>query len=108
MTYPLLAIFTSRKIMGEWKIVSLDREEADDEVFSVIVVPTLGFDDSLNRLGYGGGYYDRFLAKQRDALKIGLCYEEGHVKKIPIEKHDIPLDCIISEKRVYTGIIDER
>jgi 5-formyltetrahydrofolate cyclo-ligase len=62
----------------------------------------LGFDASLHRIGYGGGYYDRFLADQPKAKKIGVCYEVSKVGKIPAEPHDVPLDFIVSESHTYT------
>ena len=62
----------------------------------------LGFDKTGHRLGYGGGFYDKFLASQKKALIIGLCYEFGHIKTdIPHEPHDIPLQQIVTEKKVY-------
>ena len=66
--------------------------------FDLIVVPTLAFDNRLYRLGWGGGFYDRFLDGQSDALKIGLCFENGRLAKIPNEPHDIKLDKIVTEE----------
>jgi 5-formyltetrahydrofolate cyclo-ligase len=68
--------------------------------YNLIIVPTLGFTDSGYRLGYGGGYYDKFLATQSQALIIGLCYAENLVTFEP-EAHDIPLDRIITGKKIY-------
>jgi 5-formyltetrahydrofolate cyclo-ligase len=65
--------------------------------FDLIIVPVLGFDSDNHRLGLGGGWYDRFLASQPRALKIGLAYKEGFIKGgLPHEPHDIPLNQIIS------------
>ena len=69
--------------------------------FDLIIVPMVGFDDQLYRLGQGGGHYDRFLASQKKALKVGFCYEFGHLASLPHEPHDVPLDMIITEKRQY-------
>lgn len=69
--------------------------------FGLIVVPMLAFDKRGFRLGYGGGFYDRFLAAQDDALTIGLCYEFGHLAKLPHEDHDIPLAIIATENNIY-------
>jgi 5-formyltetrahydrofolate cyclo-ligase len=66
--------------------------------FDLIIVPMLAFDSKNHRLGWGGGFYDRFLAGQPQALKIGVCFYNGFVKKgLPAEAHDIPLDQIITE-----------
>jgi 5-formyltetrahydrofolate cyclo-ligase len=69
-----------------------------NEKFDLILVPTLAFDKDNYRLGWGGGFYDKFLAKQPQALKIGLCFQNGFVENdLPHEPHDIPLDKIITE-----------
>jgi 5-formyltetrahydrofolate cyclo-ligase len=72
-----------------------------DEAFDVILVPCLAFDARRYRLGWGGGWYDRFLARQPHALKIGLAYQDSFVKSLPNEPHDIQLDKIITDKRTY-------
>ncbi len=70
-------------------------------VFDVVVVPMLGFDSSGHRLGHGMGWYDRFLATQPKALKIGLSYEFGLIKGgLPNKPHDVGMDYIITEKSV--------
>ncbi len=66
--------------------------------FDLIIVPVLGFDKDNYRLGLGGGWYDRFLAAQPQALKIGLAFRDSFVAEgLPREPHDIPLDTIITE-----------
>ena len=66
--------------------------------FDLIIVPMLAFDKDNYRLGFGGGFYDRFLARQPQALKIGVCFHNGFVKKgLSHEAHDVPLDKIITE-----------
>lgn len=98
-------VYTSRKINGEWQVVLADTDEVAPTVlkFDVIIVPMLGFDASLQRIGYGGGYYDRLLAEQPQAKKIGVCYESGKVEQIPVEPYDISLDMIITESHTYTS-----
>jgi 5-formyltetrahydrofolate cyclo-ligase len=71
------------------------------EKFDLILVPLLAFDDNLNRVGYGGGWYDRFLATQPQAAAVGLAYESQHVERIVAEPHDIPLSRVITDQRVY-------
>jgi 5-formyltetrahydrofolate cyclo-ligase len=67
----------------------------------IILVPLLGFDEDLNRLGYGKGYYDRFL-ENIDSLKIGLAFESQKTPKIQKEETDVPLDFVITEEKIYT------
>lgn len=57
-----------------------------------IVVPGLAFDASNYRLGYGGGYYDNFLASHLLAYKMGVFYPQQKVEKVPTETHDFQLD----------------
>jgi len=66
---------------------------------SVIVVPGLCFDKSGNRLGFGKGYYDRFLAKH-NFTTIGLCYDEQLVECVPTDKYDRKVDYIITQSTV--------
>ena len=61
------------------------------------IVPGLAFNKDGKRLGYGGGYYDRFL-RDYPGVKIGLCYEE-FIMEIPVEKHDEGVDIVIWNDR---------
>lgn len=96
-----------RKLSSRWpaiKIVqpTLMRDNPiPAEKFDVIIVPVLGFDKGLYRLGLGGGWYDRFLVTQPEALKVGLAYRHGFIKEgLPREPHDIQMDKIITEDGV--------
>ncbi len=75
-------------------------ELRDSMLFDVIIVPMLGFNNDRHRLGYGGGFYDQFLATQPQAKKIGLCFSAGNTEKLPVEEHDIALDMIITEDQI--------
>ena len=69
----------------------------------IIFVPLVAYDDDLNRLGYGGGFYDRYLQKIeriKKISKIGLGFSYQELKKIPINKYDKKLDLIITEKKI--------
>lgn len=74
------------------------RGRAYDGNISVCVLPLLAADKSFCRLGYGGGYYDRFLSG-RDIYKAGLCYDFQIVESVPCEAHDIRLDAIVTDKQ---------
>jgi len=79
----------------------LQKVPKTDVRYDLIIVPTLGFDLLGNRIGWGGGFYDRLLVTQPKALKIGLCYESNLVRKgIPAEVHDIPLNIVVTEEKV--------
>jgi 5-formyltetrahydrofolate cyclo-ligase len=100
--YPNMQLYTSQLIDGNWKIVSWQNHSIDaPPQLDAVIVPMLGFDSDLQRIGYGGGYYDRLLATEAQAKKIGVCFELGKVQHIPSESHDIPLDSIVTEANVY-------
>jgi len=70
----------------------------------VILVPLVAFDKNMNRLGYGGGYYDRLiskLSKKKKIMKIGLALSVQRVDKVPINIYDKKLDYIVTNK--YTS-----
>ena len=69
----------------------------------VIFVPLLAFDTKGNRIGYGKGFYDKFLAKcSRDTIKIGLSFFEPESETLPVYKDDIKLDYGVTPKGVYS------
>ena len=73
------------------KVVSFDN--------SICVVPGLAYDKSGHRLGYGKGYYDRFLSSY-NGTKIGVCYCSCVLKKLIIGKFDRPVDILITDKYI--------
>ena len=64
-----------------------------------ILIPTIGISKSGDRLGYGRGYYDKFLSST-NAMKISLTYSKQIVKFVPSESHDIKIDLIITEDEI--------
>ncbi len=89
--------------MGFYDILTPKKEyirEIPPEEIDIVLVPGLIFREDGFRIGYGGGYYDRFLRNVKDVVKIGLCYEMQLYEDIPIASHDVPVDYIITEKRI--------
>ncbi len=74
-----------------------------DEEIDLVVVPGVAFDRRGHRLGYGKGYYDRFLAARHDAggRLVGFCYDFQLVESLPVEKHDVPMDLLITDRQLY-------
>jgi 5-formyltetrahydrofolate cyclo-ligase len=98
-----IELYSSRKVDGRWQVVSISSGELVLNVEpDVVIIPMLGFDTSLHRVGYGAGYYDRLLKSLLDTYKIGVCYNLGLVEHIPSEPHDIAMNIIVSEERIYT------
>ena len=68
---------------------------------NILLVPLVAFDKNFNRIGYGGGFYDRYInkvKKNKKIITIGLAYSFQKVDKIEVNKHDIKLDFIVTER----------
>tara|TARA_Y100000022_G_scaffold41643_1_gene34336 strand:+ start:1010 stop:1588 length:579 start_codon:yes stop_codon:yes gene_type:complete len=79
-------------------------EESDEVMPSIIIVPLVAFSLTGYRLGYGGGYYDRYISKNlenKDFVTIGLGFSFQLYDELPYEKHDQKLDWILTEKYLY-------
>jgi len=71
------------------------------EDIDLIVVPALAFDRQGNRLGRGGGFYDRFLAEPRvHAVTVGLGFAEQLVEELPTHHYDRPVDMLVTDQHV--------
>jgi len=74
-------------------------EPHDALVPDVIVLPCLGFDALCHRLGYGGGYYDRTLARLPGARAIGVAYDECEIVGFEPQPYDRGLDAVVTQRR---------
>jgi 5-formyltetrahydrofolate cyclo-ligase len=91
-------------VAGMWGIPR-PPDEAPEVLPDVLLVPMLAFDRAGFRLGYGGGFYDRTLAKlraRRPVLAIGVAYADQQIDAVPRNSHDQPLDYIMTEKGIIT------
>lgn len=71
------------------------------EEIDVVIVPGSAFDTKRNRIGYGGGFYDIFLKEvSHKCKKIGICFDLQVQPDLPVEEFDIPVDILITEKRI--------
>ena len=87
--------------MGIKEPVSDDYEIPQD---GLLVMPGLAFDVTLNRIGYGGGFYDRYLVKNGDRYyQTAICFDYQVLDDIPAEEFDIRPDMIITDKRIITA-----
>lgn len=71
-----------------------DGPVADDPT-ALVLMPGLAFDREGRRIGYGGGFYDRFLASEPEHPTIALCYGFQMVDQLPTEEFDVPVDCVL-------------
>ena len=71
-----------------------DEPVADDET-ALVLMPGLAFDPEGHRIGYGGGFYDKFLAAEPTHPTLALCYEFQLLPKLETEAHDIPVDVVL-------------
>ena len=69
----------------------------------ILLIPLIAFDKNFNRLGYGGGYYDRLivkLSKKKNIIKIGLAFSIQEIDQVPINRYDQKLDYIVTNKYI--------
>jgi len=77
---------------------------AEPSNVDTIILPMLGFDRTGGRIGYGAGYYDRFLSKHENLRKIGVAFACQEMASLPVDENDIRMDSIITEEGiVYPG-----
>ena len=70
---------------------------------NILLVPLVAFDKNYNRIGYGGGFYDRYIKrikKIKKIMTIGLAYSFQRIDQIPVDKYDVKLDFIITNKKI--------
>ena len=89
----------------EWVIgdfgIKIPKKYTITTEIDVAVIPLLICDENKNRVGYGKGYYDKFLSKN-DCIKVGICYDFQVVESITPNEWDVPLDYIITPTKIIT------
>lgn len=84
--------------------ISTPPSTAETVTPDIVIVPLLGYTDSLHRIGYGGGFYDATLRalrrRSKPPLAVGVAFSAQHVAHFPIDEHDEPLDLIITEQGI--------
>lgn len=73
----------------------IDDEPVADDPTALVLMPGLAFDPKGHRIGYGGGFYDRFLAAEPDHPTVALCYDFQMFPQLETEHFDIPVDCVL-------------
>jgi len=90
------------------KFGTLEPENSKKKIIpDLIMVPLVAFDNQLNRIGYGKGYYDRSLRKikniKKKTIALGIAYSFQKCKSIPVNKHDFKLDYIFTERGIISS-----
>lgn len=68
----------------------------------MVIVPLLAFDRAGHRLGYGAGYYDRFLSSNQQAKKIGAAFSCQEIVSVPADENDVAMDLIVTEREIIS------
>ena len=101
--YPEKSFFISKITDSKNREMKINRY--NENILNIVIVPAVVFDLEKNRIGFGGGYYDTFLKKIREKNKkvlfIGICYDFQIIEKVPAEEHDVVLDFVVSESRIF-------
>lgn len=71
-----------------------DTPVADDKT-ALVLMPGMAFDPQGRRIGYGGGYYDKFLAAEPDHPTVALCFDFQMVEQFPVEEFDVPVELVL-------------
>lgn len=92
---------------NKYGIMECENKSETEIIPNIIIVPLLAFNIKGDRVGYGGGYYDKYLTKMKNSLqgincvKVGLCFENHTTDVWNIENHDVKLDYIVTSTKVY-------
>lgn len=75
----------------------------------ICLMPLVGFDEQLNRIGMGGGFYDRYFAQAHHALssqpkRIGVAYSDQQLERIPVEPWDVPMHALVTETGIMSSL----
>lgn len=79
---------------------SFEKYDYSNKDQTIMIVPGLAFDHNGNRLGYGGGFYDKYLEQKPNIHKCAIAYDFQYVNEVEIHEKDIKMDMLITEKRI--------
>ncbi len=90
-------------VEGAFGILTVKEEDRiflQPDAFDCVIVPGAAFDYQGHRLGLGAGYYDNFLGRAHNALKVALAFDFQFVYQVPFEPHDVNIDAVITESKI--------
>ncbi|BBE31344.1 5-formyltetrahydrofolate cyclo-ligase [Tepiditoga spiralis] len=79
--------------------------ETKNEI-DIYIIPGIAFSKTMYRLGYGGGFYDRYFSINKKTKLIAPCFELQLLEELPYEEHDITIDYIVTEKNILKGSLN--
>lgn len=93
----------TKLIKGAYGILEPDTEEIlQPNSDTLIIMPGAAFSEDMGRIGYGGGYYDKYLSKHPCCKTIAVCYNFQVLPMVPMDEYDIRPDMIISDDNIFT------
>lgn len=95
-------LYEGEFVKGEYNI---PEPTGDEVIVDTLLVPGSVYDLNGYRIGYGGGYYDKYMTDNH--LKIGICFDFQVIDKLPKEEHDVQLDLLVTEKRTISFKLKE-
>ncbi|APT76621.1 hypothetical protein LN42_09700 [Marinitoga sp. 1137] len=87
---------------GKFGIMEPEGTEYTEDI-DIYIVPGVAFDLDLYRLGYGGGFFDRYFSVHKKTQLIGVGFDFQILEKLPVDDHDIQMNLVITEKRILGG-----
>lgn len=87
-------------VSGAYGIPEPDNDRIDEVNSGFMLLPGLCFDESHHRMGYGGGFYDKYLSEHTQFFKAAAAYDFQIMDSIPYEEYDIPVDTVVTPERV--------
>ncbi|MFV0502513.1 MAG: 5-formyltetrahydrofolate cyclo-ligase [Lachnospirales bacterium] len=97
---------TFHEYTGEFNISNygirepIEPEEKISDMDTLIIVPGLLYSEDFYRIGYGGGYYDKYLDSHTYYKTVGICFEEQMVKKLEVNSYDKAVDILVTDRKV--------
>lgn len=86
---------------GAYGILEPTGEYKADGYDGLLIMPGVAFDEECHRIGYGGGFYDKYLKTHPDLHTIAVAFELQMYRELPFEEHDIKPEKVITEKHIY-------
>ena len=85
---------------GAYGILEPTGDYKADGYDGLLIMPGVAFDEECHRIGYGGGFYDKYLSENKYLCSVGVAYDFQIVENVPTEENDVPLDIIVTNRGI--------